>query len=153
MDGRVISRFHLYAAVGCVVMHPLEVVECGDWLQLVGIASQRVEMIPRAQQLTEKLHAYTLSRSSANNRVKDLVDLALPIRSGEHHKKRVAKGVHFTFQRRETYLLPTALLAPRKDWQTRFRTLANKCRRSTDIAEVFAVVRSFLDNVRTTGGK
>lgn len=82
MDGRVFSRFHLDAGIGDAVMQPIETIECREWMAFAGIKSPLVQMIPREQQFAEKLHAYTLPRSSANSRVKDLVDLALLVLSG-----------------------------------------------------------------------
>jgi hypothetical protein len=37
MDGRIFARFHLDAAVGDVVIEPLETAECHDWLGFAGI--------------------------------------------------------------------------------------------------------------------
>ena len=62
-----------------------------EWLAFAGIKSPLVQMIPREKQFAEKLHAYTLPRSSANSRVKDLVDLALLVESGGLVKERIKK--------------------------------------------------------------
>ena len=59
-------RVHLDAGIGDAVMEPLETVQCREWLEFAGIKSPQVHMIPREQQFAEKLHAYTLPRSSAN---------------------------------------------------------------------------------------
>jgi hypothetical protein len=59
-------------------MEPLEVIEGRDWLEFAGVASPLVYTIPREQQFSEKLHAYTLPRqSTVNSRVQDLVDMVL----------------------------------------------------------------------------
>ncbi len=71
MDGRIFARFHLDAGVGDVVIQPLETAECHDWLGFAGIEKPCVRMISREQQFAEKIHAYTLPRSSPNSRVKD----------------------------------------------------------------------------------
>jgi len=89
MDGRIFSRFHLDAGIGDAVIQPVEIIECRDWLSFAGITPAHVQMISREQQFGEKLHAYTLPRSSTNSRVKDLVDLALLIGSGVGQKPRV----------------------------------------------------------------
>ena len=83
MDARIFARFHLDIGVGDVVLQPVDLVECRDWLAFAGIARPSVRIIPREQQFAEKLHAYTLPRSTPNSRVKDLVDLALLVRAGE----------------------------------------------------------------------
>src|SRR5258708_19004472 len=89
MDGRIFARFHLDAGIGDVVMQPLEVMECGDWLGFAGIERCQVLMIPPEQQFAEKLHAYTLPRSTPNSRVKDLLDLALLSESGGLNTHRI----------------------------------------------------------------
>jgi hypothetical protein len=68
IDGRIFARFHLDAGVGDEILQPLETVECHDWLGFAGIEKPRVWMISREQQLAEKIHAYTLPRSSQNSR-------------------------------------------------------------------------------------
>jgi hypothetical protein len=147
MDARIFSRFHLDAGMGDAVMQPLETIECRDWLQFASIKSPQVQMIPREQQFAEKLHAYTLPRSSANSRVKDLVDMALLVESGELAKERIQGAVRLTFQRRGTHALPSALPPPPADWGRRFEALAEECRLSRDMDAVFEGVRAYVETV------
>jgi len=151
MDGRIFARFHLDAGVGDVVIQPLETAECHDWLGFAGIEKPRVRMISREQQFAEKIHAYTLPRSSPNSRVKDLVDLALLIADNQLDRLRVIDALHLTFDRRGTHALPTSLSVPPSEWQTPFRALAEECGLQTDIAAVFDNVRGFLENVLVGG--
>ena len=151
MDGRIFARFHLDAGIGDVVIQPLETVECHDWLGFAGIEKPRVRMISREQQFAEKVHAYTLPRSSPNSRVKDLVDMALLIADNQLDRRRVINALHLTFDRRGTHALPTNLSVPPPDWQTPFRALAEECGLQTDIAAVFDNVREFLENVLVGG--
>jgi hypothetical protein len=151
MDGRLFSRFHLDAGIGDAVMEPLETAECREWLEFAGIKGPRVQMIPREQQFAEKLHAYTLPRSSANSRVKDLVDLALLVESGELHTERIQEAVHITFQRRATHDLPSLLLPPPPDWRKRFEALAEECRLPKAMDAVFDRVRAYVEAVLTSG--
>ena len=151
MDGRIFARFHLDAGVGDVVIQPLETAECHDWLAFAGIEKPCVRMISREQQFAEKIHAYTLPRSSPNSRVKDLVDLALLIADDQLDRRRVINALQLTFDRRGTHALPTNLHVPPPDWQTPFRALAEECGLQTDIAAVFNNVREFLENVLVGG--
>lgn len=106
MDGRTFARFHLDARVGDVILQPLEMVECDDWLGFAGIEKPRVWMVSREQQIAEKIHAYTLPRSSQNSRVKDLVDLALLVEDDQLGRQRVADALKLTFVRRGDARIP-----------------------------------------------
>ena len=149
MDERIFARFHLDAGIGDVVIQPLETIICRDWLGFAGIESARVRMIAREQQFAEKIHAYTLPRNAANSRVKDLVDLALLIRSGGMDKQRILDALRLTFERRGTHDLPGGLVPPPADWQIPFQALAEECGLPTDIAAVFAGVQEYLEEVLT----
>jgi len=153
MAGRVFSRFHLDVGVGDAVMEPLETVQCREWLEFAGIKGPPVQMIPREQQFAEKLHAYTLPRSSANSRVKDLVDLALLVESGELVMARLQEAVHVTFQRRGTHVLPSVLLPPPADWRKSFEALAEECRLPTAMDVVFDGVRAYVETILARGQK
>lgn len=149
MDERIFARFHLDAGIGDVVMQRLETIICRDCLGFAGIESARVRMIAREQQFAEKIHAYTLPRNAANSRVKDLVDLALLIRSGGMDKQRILDALRLTFERRGTHDLPGGLVPPPADWQIPFQALVEECGLPTDIAAVFAGVQEYLQEVLT----
>jgi hypothetical protein len=146
MDGRTFALFHLDAGIGDVVLQPLETTECRDWLGFAGIEKPSVWMISGEQQFAEKIHAYTLPRSSQNSRVKDLVDLALLIGDGRLDRGRVVNALHLTFVRRETHALPATLSTPPEDWETSFRVLAEECGLEADITAVFDRVRKFFEH-------
>jgi hypothetical protein len=148
MDQRIFARFHLDAGVGDVVSPPLETIECRDWLGFAGIQPSQVRMIGCEQQFAEKLHAYTLPCSSANSRVKDLVDMALLIGSSGLGGRRVADELQLTFERRGTHDLPASLIPPPADWQVPFRALAEECRLPGDLAAVFTEVQEFFQEMR-----
>ena len=147
MDARIFARFHLDAGIGDAVMRPLEVLECRDWLGFAGIKRCQVLMIPLEQQFAEKLHAYTLPRSTPNSRVKDLVDLALLSGSGDLNSQRLLDALRLTFERRATHMMPAELGAPPSEWQLPFQALAEECGLPPDISTVFASVREFLEKV------
>jgi hypothetical protein len=148
MDNRIFARFHLDAGVGDLVSPTLETIVCRDWLGFAGIQPSQVRMIAREQQFAEKLHAYTLPRSSANSRVKDLVDMALLIKSGGLDRRRVADALHLTFERRGTHALPTSLIPPPEEWRIPFQALAEECRLEGELAAVFDEAQEFLNKVR-----
>jgi len=147
MGGRIFARFHLDAGIGDAVIQPVEIIECRDWLSFAGITAPQVRTISREQQFAEKLHAYTLPRSSTNSRVKDLVDLALLIGSGGLSPQGTVAAMRVTFKRRRTHELPSTLLEPPKDWQGRFLTLARECQLEGDMDTVFRAVEEFFQRM------
>ena len=147
MDKRIFSRFHLDVGIGDVVMHPLEVVFCRDWLGFAGIETSSVRTISREQQIAEKIHAYTLPRTSANSRVKDLVDLVLLIESGGLDQQRVLNALRLTFKRRRTHDLPDQLTPPPETWRVPFQSLAEECGLLADVATAFVRVAQYLETV------
>ena len=147
LDARVFSRFHVDAGIGDVVMQPLDTITCRDWLSFSGIETSWVRMIPREQQFAEKIHAYTLPRTSANSRVKDLVDLLLLIGSGGMDKLRILTALRLTFERRASHELPKSLVPPPDAWQIPFQSLAEECSLATDLSAGFVLVQRCFDIV------
>jgi hypothetical protein len=125
LDERIFARFHLDA----------------------GIESSLVQMIAREQQLAEKVHAYTLPRNSTNSRVKDLVDIALLIESGDLDRRRILDALSLTFERRGTHQLTAGLIPPPADWGIPFQALAEECGLSSDVNATFRVVQQFFTDL------
>jgi hypothetical protein len=148
MDARIFARFHLDVGVGDVVMQPVDVVECRDWLSFAGITRPSVRIIPRDQQFAEKLHAYTLPRSTPNSRVKDLVDLALLVRAGELKPSMVSLAVDATFGRRGTHDVPRQLDPPPTEWFSQFAELSESCLDGATMTDAFEGVRTFLNDLQ-----
>jgi hypothetical protein len=147
MDERIFARFHLDVGIGDVVIHPVEAITCRDWLGFAGIPASQVRMIAREQQFAEKVHAYTVPRNIANSRVKDLVDLALLVRSGGLNKQRILDALLLTFARRGTHDLPASFVSPPADWQVPFHALSEECGLPTDAGVAFAEVQEFFEEV------
>jgi AcrR family transcriptional regulator len=147
MDARIFARFHLDIGVGDVVLQPVDLVECRDWLAFAGIARPSVRIIPREQQFAEKLHAYTLPRSTPNSRVKDLVDLALLVRAGELEPSIVNAAVGATFGRRATHAVPGRLDPPPAEWLNQFAELSERCLAGASMSDAFETVGSFCEHL------
>ncbi|HMD70182.1 MAG TPA: nucleotidyl transferase AbiEii/AbiGii toxin family protein [Bryobacteraceae bacterium] len=148
MDARIFARFHLDIGVGDFVLQPVDLVECRDWLAFAGIARPSVRIIPREQQFAEKLHAYTLPRSTPNSRVKDLVDLALLVRAGELKPSMVSLAVDATFGRRGTHDVPRQLDPPPTEWFSQFAELSESCLDGATMTDAFEGVRTFLNDLQ-----
>jgi hypothetical protein len=82
LDGRTFVKLHVDVGIGDVILEPFEILTTRDWLAFAEISSPSITMIAREQQFAEKIHAYTVPRSTPNSRVRDLVDLHLLIASG-----------------------------------------------------------------------
>lgn len=143
MAQRTFAKFHMDVGIGDVVLDPLERIETRDWLGFAGIAPASVPMIQREQQFAEKLHAYTLPRSGANSRVRDLVDMVLLIQSGTLDKSRCAEALRRTFERRGTHSLPITLDSPPVEWEKPFQRLAEGCRLDPSASKAFAELSGF----------
>jgi len=147
MDGRRFARFHLDVGIGDILILPIQKIRGQDWLGFAEIPAAEMRLISKEQQVAEKLHAYTLPRSTPNSRVKDLVDLLLLIRTGEVRQAQLAEAVRLTFGQRKTHAIPPALVAPPETWESQFRTLANECGLVSGMKDSFREVESFLDQV------
>jgi len=120
-----------------------------DYLGFAGIAPPTLQLLPVETDLAEKLHAYTLPRSSPNSRVRDLPDMALlatvPDPLSGH---RIAEAIHKTFQARATHAVPGLLPPPPDAWRKPYADLAAEHRlRWTGLDELVAAVQAFLDPV------
>ena len=144
LDGRTFVKFHVDVGIGDVILEPLEVIETRDWLAFAGIVPPKVPLISREQQFTEKLHAYTLpDRPAPNSRVKDLVDIALLIESGEMNPERVRSALRATFSRRKTHPIPERLEKPPENGGKPFAALASECGLKKNLGEAFEVLDIF----------
>lgn len=152
MDGRIFAKFHLDAGIGDVVILPLETIACPDWLSFAGIQEPKVRMISREQQFAEKIHAYTLPRSSPNSRVKDLVDLMVLSRDSHVDKLRVLNALRDTFERRNTHTLSATLIAPPAEWRIPFEALAAECGLQASLPEAFEELREFFQKALAADG-
>ncbi|MFN0106359.1 MAG: nucleotidyl transferase AbiEii/AbiGii toxin family protein [Bryobacteraceae bacterium] len=93
------------------------------------------------------MHAYTLPRSAANSRVKDLVDLALLIGSVGLDRQRLLDALRLTFEKRGTHDLPATLVPPPADWLIPFRALAEECGLPADVNAIFTRVQEYLEEL------
>ncbi len=97
LDGRTFVKFHVDVGIGDVIIEPFEILTTRDWLAFAEIAAPSITMIASEQQFAEKIHAYTVPRSSSNSRVRDLVDLHLLVASGSLDASLCAEALRRTF--------------------------------------------------------
>ena len=115
LAGRPFARFHLDVGFGDPVLDPPEWVEGDDLLDFAGIPAAWVALYPLAQQIAEKIHAYTFPwQDRDNTRVKDLVDLVLVVHSEHLEPERIRRALRATFKTRDTHPLPARLPEPQR---------------------------------------
>jgi len=125
-----------------------EEVGTSDVLEFAGIPKSVLRIYPIETHLAEKLHAYTLPRTSPNSRVKDLPDIALlgTIKALRAHSVRGAFKATFEF--RNSHKIPTALPSPPIDWETPYAAMAlENDLQWASLAEVSKAAQAFLDPV------
>jgi hypothetical protein len=90
-----------------------------DWLGFAGVSPPSVPVIQSEQQFAEKLHAYALPRTGVpNSRVRNLVDMVLPIRSRT------------------------------LEWSAPLARLAAECRLDLSASEAFQILAEFYADLR-----
>jgi hypothetical protein len=123
--GRTFVRFHLDIGLGDVVLGEPEWVTGRELLAFAGITATRIPLLPAAQQMAEKFHAYTYPwEERTNTRVKDLVDLVLLFETQGLDESELQKAIWATFDRRSTHPLPERLPSPPEEWAGAFGALA-----------------------------
>jgi hypothetical protein len=144
----VFARFHVDISVGDVLRDSFEAVEGRDWLAFAGIPRMEFAAISGEEQFAEKLHAYTRPRTGReNSRVKDLVDMAQLIDSGELNRAELAIIIRATFERRQTHPIPSTLAPPPVFWREPFAVIARECGMDSDITQQFAKCSQYVDSV------
>jgi Nucleotidyl transferase AbiEii toxin, Type IV TA system len=151
MDGRTFAKFHLDVGIGDVLITPLQKIQGQDWLGFAEIPAAEMRLISKEQQVAEKLHAYSLPRSTPNSRVKDLVDLLLLVRTGEVRQPQLTEAVRMTFDRRKTHAIPLSLVPPPESWDGQFHALATQCGMTSGMDDSFHEVETFLAQVLRSG--
>ena len=119
------------------------------YLALPVIPPPKVALLPKEQHFAEKIHVYSLPRTTRpNSRTRDLVDLVFLIEEGFPDIEIVRKAVEATFKRRNTHLIPSSLSAPPETWREPYFELADKCgvsRKTLDAA--FTLINQFWNDL------
>ena len=121
LDGRRFEAFHLDIGYGDPVLEPPERLSGPALLEFAEIAPAVVPCYPLAQQIAEKVHAYTRPYSSGEStRIKDWVDILLMAEMGRFNAVSLRRALDATFNARETHPLPEHLPPPPTRWAPAF---------------------------------
>ena len=142
------APFGVDVAFGDPLFGTPDVIDGPDFLAFVGLPATRVRVYPRESHVAEKLHAYTLPRSSENSRVKDLPDLALLGQTGSFRAEELRIAIDRTFAFRGTHEVPKRVPAPPESWATPYERMASIDHLPwPDLQVVRAAVGAFLDPI------
>lgn len=145
MLGKVYARFQVDIGIGDPVIGDPERLIGDDILDFAGIETPVILAIPRAQQFSEKVHAYTYPwNDRLNTRSKDLVDLVLLIERGHPIVEDLRSSLVATFAARQSHPLPMKLPKPPEFWAKDFPGMAAEAGLSTqDLYGAFEVLERF----------
>lgn len=127
LDGRRFEIFHLDVGWGDPLVGPVETLSTPALLAFAGIPPTAVPCSPLAQQIAEKVHAYTRPRAGCQgSRVKDLIDILLIAELGQMDGQVLHQALQATFETYKTHELPDHLPDPPSTWMLPFRRLAGE---------------------------
>lgn len=143
------ARFGLDVVIGGPMLGSPSLITTEPFLDFAGIPPPVVQVLPIETHLAEKLHAYTLPRSTVNTRVRDLPDMALlGTVKDSLDVERLREAFRLTFDARATHQVPPALPAPPAAWAAQYRAMAEDHDLPwPSLAEVTNAARAFLDPV------
>lgn len=149
LDGRIFESFHLDVGAGDPMPSEVEYLTGPPLLEFAGIAPARVPAYPLAQQLAEKVHAFTRPYGSGEaSRVKDLVDIVLIGQMCEFTVEALRDALTSTFVTRNTHALPEQLPMPPGSWSRPFSRLAAELDAPwSDLGDAAIGAKEFLDPV------
>lgn len=155
LAGRLYGQaFGVDVAFGDPILGEPEVVRGDDLLGFAGIEPAVMRLYPVESHVAEKLHAYTLPRTTPSTRVKDLPDLALLGQAGERSASRMRAALSETFAYRGTHDLPDRLPAPPAAWADAYAKMAEGDGLPwPTLVAVTEAARAFLDPVLAGEGE
>jgi hypothetical protein len=144
------ALFGLDIVLGGPMLGTPSAIETESFLDFAGVPPPVVHVLPVETHLAEKLHAYTLPRSTMNSRVRDLPDMALlgTIDGTQLLSERLREAFLLTFDARATHGVPAALPAPPAQWSEQYKAMAEDHGLPwPSLAAVTDAARAFLDPV------
>ena len=106
------------AVTGELERHPSDPV-----VERLGFLRASFPVYPVAQQLAEKLHAYTLPRAVENTRAKDLADMVWLTTRHAFTTDRLVEAAEATFLRRASHAWPPSPAVPPASWARQYAAL------------------------------
>ncbi len=123
LGGEELVRFKVDVSAGDVIVGAIEEHRSDPVVELLGYDRATLPVYPVAQQLAEKLHAYTLPREAENTRAKDLVDLVWLTTGHPFASGALIDAAATTFARRASHAWPPMLTPPPAAWARQYAAL------------------------------
>lgn len=153
IEGRRFEEFHLDVVWGAALVEPAERLSMPALLAFAHIPASEIPCLSLAQQVAEKVHAYTRPHvSGQGSRVKDLVDLLIIAELNRLDGGALRRAIDLTFGSCGSHDLPDSLPDPPVEWSVPFRRLAEETGQARrTLAEAGEAARRFLDPVLQGG--
>ncbi len=146
VGGRAFERFHIDVGIEEPLIDKPESLTMPSLLAFADIDPVTILCYPIAQQIADKVHAYTRPRASGvSSRVKDVIDILLIARNQSFQRSILHRAIQATFAFYQTHPLPSALPDPPSSWMAPYRKLI----RGVDLPystpeEAVAAMRAFI---------
>jgi Nucleotidyl transferase AbiEii toxin, Type IV TA system len=121
------ARFGLDVVFGGVMTGTPTIITCENFLEFAGIDPPVIRVLPVETHIAEKLHAYTLPRTSPNSRWRDLPDIALlATNPAPLLAQTIRDAIRATFSLRNTHPPPTRFPRPPDHWREPYKALVEE---------------------------
>lgn len=149
LDGRTFERFHVDVGVGDPLVSKPEQLTAPPMLEFASIQPATFPSYPVAQQLAEKIHAYTRTYGTGSSmRVRDLIDILLIAMTSVLNSENFIRALRLTFNARATHDLPTILNDPPSEWVRTYPRLRDEVDLPwKDLPEAFLAARRFVEPI------
>lgn len=150
LAGRTFEQFIVDIGFTDPITWTPDTIRTSDLLSFAGIDRIELPVVPLAQHLAEKVHAYTRTYGTSqqrSSRPKDLVDILLIERSEQVDANGLRAALERTFASRNRQALPAALPAPPATWAAPYARLAAQVAVEPDLSAAFSRAAAFLDPV------
>jgi predicted nucleotidyltransferase component of viral defense system len=148
--GAELVRFKVDVSAEDVIAGELERHPSDPIVARLGLEPAWFPVYPVAQQLAEKLHAYTLQRDVENTRAKDLADMVWLTRRHAFSSDALIEAAQATFTRRASHAWPPVPAVPPAAWARQYASLRKEMALEPATAqEAHEVLVAFLEPVLT----
>lgn len=126
LAGQELVRFKVDVSANDAIVGALEEHASDPIVELLGYERATYPVYPVAQQLAEKLHAYTLPRETENTRAKDLADMVWLTAVHPFDSGALIDAATATFARRANHTWPPTLTPPPVAWARQYAALRHE---------------------------